>query len=66
MLFAPLCLGHLAGNAVGHRPVMRGSLLFLLAVVMSTPAAADAPATSRVRRMDRDADAHQPPALVTT
>ena len=37
---------------------------FLLAAVMSTPAAADAPATSRVRRMDRDAEptpASRPP-----
>ena len=42
-------------------------LLVLLAVAMSTPVAADAPAaTSRVRRVDRDADADQPPAREST
>ena len=46
---------------------MRGGLLVLLAVAMSTPVAADAPAaTSRVRRVDRDADADQPPAREST
>ena len=47
---------------------MRGGLLFLLAaVVMDTHVAADTPAgTSRVRRVDRDADADQPAAREST
>ena len=61
--FIGRCLGDLVAIVVGPDRPMRGSLLVLLAVAMSTPAAADAPAaTSRVRRMDRDADADQPPA----